>query len=161
MTNFRKNIISFPQELNELKHMAALISSLEVGDLINVRLDASTATPELPQRAQIRAIRASGFLVELANGEQHTVSTSQVAERLKLPWTPASLRDYLIILRRRNASRDDYVEDLRARRNIIRRILQLLTKQGQWRDDQGTEPLHQYYVGFDFMTDDEYLEHIR
>ena len=107
MTNFRKNIISFPQELNELKHMAALISSLDIGDLVNVRLALSSSEPELVHRAQIRAIKANSFDVELPNGERHSVSLNQISERLKLPWKPASLRDFLIILRRRNASRDD------------------------------------------------------
>ena len=130
MTNFRKNIISFAQELNELKHLAGVISSLEVGDLVNVRLALSSSEPELVHRAQIRAIRSNGFQVELPNGELRDVTVDQIAERLKLPWKPTSLRDYLIILRRRNASRDDYVEDLRVRRKVIRRLLNLLTKLG-------------------------------
>ena len=106
----------------------------------------------------MHAIRAKGFQVELANGQLLEVGVHQIAERLKLPWKPVSLRDYLIILRRRNASREEYVEDLRVRRNYIRQLLRLLTKMGEWREDQGTEPLHQYYVGFDFMSDEELTE---
>ena len=66
-------------------------------------------------------------------------------------------RDHLIILRRRNANRDDYVEDLRVRRDMIKRLLQLLTQRANWREGQGEEPLHAYYVGFDFMSDDDLL----
>ena len=52
ITGFTKNIISFPQELNELKQLAALISSLEVGDIVNVRLEQAASTPEAVHRAQ-------------------------------------------------------------------------------------------------------------
>ena len=134
MTNFRKNIISFPQELNELKQLVALISSLEVGDIVNVRLASESADAEVVHRAKVHAVKAKSFQVEVASGELHEVGVHQIAERLKLPWKPINLRDYLIILRRRNASRDDYVEDLRVRRDYIRKLLRLLTKLGDWRD---------------------------
>ena len=64
------------------------------------------------------------------------------------------------MLRRLNANKDEYVEDLRVRRNMIKLLLRLLTKQGHWREEEGQEPMHDYYVGFDFMSDEELAEHL-
>ncbi len=64
------------------------------------------------------------------------------------PWKPQDLRDHFIVLRRHNARREDYVEDLRVRRNLLRQLLELLTEEGDWRPGHGTEPLHMYYTDF-------------
>ena len=88
----------------------------------------------------------------------HTVQCTDIEQRLKLPWKPELLRDHLIILRRKNATRDDYTEDLRVRRAVIKRLLQLLTTVAEWRDHCGPEPLHAYYTDFDFMSDAELEE---
>ena len=156
---FRKNIISFPQELNELKHMEAFLSSVTPGDVVNVRLSEAPSEPPLVHRARVLSINATDpthdLVVEMPNGAKRRVQWKDVEQRLKLPWKPESLRDHLIILRRRDCRRDDYVEDLRVRRDMIKRLLTLLTQKARWRPNQGEEPLHAYYVGFDFMTEDE------
>ena len=156
---FRKNIISFPQELNELKHMEAFLSNITRGDIVNVRLSLSSTDPCLVHRARVVNIEqdndAGPLLIEMSNGEHRRVQWRDVEQRLKLPWKPESLRDYLIVLRRRDCRREDYVEDLKVRRNMIKRLLKLFTQKAHWRENQGEEPLHAYYVGFDFMTDAE------
>ena len=159
MTTFRKNIISFPQELNELKEMLAFMSNLSVNDSVNVRIALQPEEPATLRRARIREIHASTFLVELGDdGSFHTVQCTDIEQRLKLPWKPQLLRDHLIILRRKNANRDDYTEDLRVRRAVIKRLLQLLTTVAEWRPHCGPEPLHAYYTDFDFMSDAELEE---
>ena len=136
------------------------MSNLTPGDIVNVRLAATPNDPLVLHRARVLSINTSedatyGLTVEMSNGSHRNVSWTDVEQRLKLPWKPESLRDHLIILRRRDCRRYDYVEDLRVRRNMIKQLLKLLMKQAHWRPDQGEEPLHQYYVGFDFMSDAE------
>ena len=123
--------------------------------MVNVHCSLSEGDPAILHRARVLAI--NDLYVDVEIGQHHicTVHITDIEERLKLPWQPASLRDHSIILRRRNASRDDYIEDLRVRRNIIRRLMHLFTKQRCWREGKGIEPLHQYYVGFDCMSDAE------
>ena len=147
---FRKQIVSFPQELNEFKHMAAFMSNITRGDIVNVRLAATSAGPLLLHRVKVIRLNDTNLSVETPAGNERTVQRTDVEQRLKLPWTPESLRDHLIILRRRNASRDDYVEDLRVRRDMIKRLLQLITQRGNWKEGKGEEPPHAYNVGFDF-----------
>ena len=139
------------------------MSNVTPGDIVNVRIAATPDEPVRVHRARVRKINASDeawdLRVELPNGDEREVQWKDIEQRLKLPWRPESLRDHLIILRRRDCRREDYVEDLRVRRNMIKRLLQLLTKRAHWREDRGEEPLHAYYVGFDFMSDDELLKH--
>ena len=78
---------------------------------------------------------------------------TEITQRVKLPWKPAELHDYFITFRRRDAEKDDYIEDLRVRRNFITGILKLLTLKGNWRPHQGEEPLHKWYTGFDWLSD--------
>ena len=97
--------------------------------MVNVRCSLSEGEPAILHRARVLAIK--DLYVDVQIGQHHTctVHITDIEERLKLPWQPASLRDHLFVLRRRNASRDDYIEDLRVRRNIIRRLMHRLTKQ--------------------------------
>ena len=76
----------------------------------------------------------------------------QITRRVRLPWKPRDLRDYLIIFRRRNATKDEYVEDLRARRAFVQNLMQLLTIEASWRHDEDPGPMHQYFTGFDVLS---------
>ena len=83
------------------------------------------------------------------------MTRDQIRRRVVLPWKPSDLRDYLAIFRRRNASKDEYVEDLRTRRAFIKSLLQILTALERWRADENPGPMHQYYTGFDVRTDED------
>ena len=131
---FRKNIISFPQELNELKHMEAFLSNITRGDIVNVRLSLSSTDPCLVHRARVVNIEqdndAGPLLIEMSNGEHRRVQWRDVEQRLKLPWKPESLRDYLIVLRRRDCRREDYVEDLKVRRKYDQAVVEIAHTEG-------------------------------
>ena len=87
---FRKNIISFPQELNELKHMEAFLSNATRGDIVNVRLSLTSTEPLTVHRARVLNIDDDNdtgpLLVDILNGERRRVQWRDVEQRLKLPW---------------------------------------------------------------------------
>ena len=70
---FRKNTISFPQELNELKHMAAFVSNITCGDIENVRLAATQAGPLLLHRARVIRLNDTDLTVKMPAGDERTV----------------------------------------------------------------------------------------
>ena len=74
---------------------------------------------------------------------------------LRLPFTPRDLHDKFIVFRRKASFGDEYVEDLRVRRNLVRSLLTLLSKKGYWRPEHGEEPMHKYFVGFEWLSDDD------
>ena len=57
-----------------------------------------------------------------------------------------------------HAQRDDYVEDFRVRRGVIKRLLEYVIQRRHWRTHYEEEHSHSYYVDFDFMSDDELAE---
>ena len=63
------------------------------------------------------------------------------------------MRNHLIVFRRKELNKDTYVEDLKVRRNMISRILLLLTKKGCRGEGHEHEPLHQYYTAFEWCQD--------
>ena len=152
MTGFRTNIISFPQEMLELNKLRHYWSSLEVHDIVNVTLAAAGGEPAAaPQRARIVAMQADGILVRLGDtAEEHLVQREQIQQRVTLPWKPQDLSDYFIIFRRKHGRQEEYVEDLRVRRNVIKRILKLLTARGKYREHQDVESRHYYYTAVSY-----------
>ena len=56
------------------------------------------------------------------------------------------LHDNVIILRHRGAARNNYSDELRARRDFLKRIFNLLTHRGTWRPGHGEEFLHIFYA---------------
>jgi hypothetical protein len=100
-------------------------------------------------------VAGGGFLAEVA-GEPapRVVARADIAQRVRLPWRPSDLRDYLIVFRRRDADRQLYVEDLRVRRRFVVGLLKLLSRPGTWRPHHGTEPMHLYYSGFEWLAED-------
>ena len=71
MLTFLKNNCSFPQELNEVKHMPACMSKWQPDDIVNVRLALRAGDPVTVHRALIAKIRETSFGVLLANGPLH------------------------------------------------------------------------------------------
>ena len=128
-----------------------------MSDLVNV------ADPEDPvnvRRGRILQILPDGFQVHFSSEDVvETVPLSNIRQRLVLPWRPEDLRDHFIILRRRNGSKDDYIEDLRVRRNWLKRIMLLLTHRGEeWRPGHPDEALHMFYTEIDLRPETEIEE---
>ena len=154
LSNFRKNIICFPQDLLELKQFNRFLSNVQIHDIVNVTIKHPETDELHHHRARVRELTADGLLVDV-DGEDSPLSVpfQHVTQRLKLPWKPVDLHDYFIVFRRRNGEKNEYLEDLRVRRHFITGILKLLTLQGTWRPHQGEEPLNKWYTGFDWLSD--------
>jgi hypothetical protein len=156
MSAFRTNIIAFPQEALELNKLEHYWSCLKVHDIVNVRLTSPTGERLPPQRARVLALEAGGVRICLGDSaEEHLVQTRQIEQRVCLPWQPTDLKDYFIVFRRKHGRDEEYVEDLRVRRSVIKRILRLLTTKGFYRPDQGEECRHYYYSACDILPDHE------
>ena len=77
-----------------------------------------------PRRASIKELTPDSLQVQYAEEENTTsVNFADIQQRLLLPWNPRDLQDNFILFRRRDARKDEYVEDLRVRRNLIKRLL--------------------------------------
>ena len=135
------------------------MSNIHTGDVVNVTFTHPDTGVLQHHRARILKFTLEEILAEI-DGEEDPVKLelSDITQRLKLPWTPKALHDYFIVFRRRNANRDEYIEDLRVRRNFIVGMLKLLTLKGTWRSHQGEEPLHKWYTGFDWLSETEIEE---
>ena len=51
---------------------------------------------------------------------------------------------YLLCL----GKKEEYIEDLRVRKQLLSRLIAMLTEVRAWRPGHGLEPLHMYYTGF-------------
>jgi len=153
MPGFHKNIISFPQDLTELKHLKHFFSNLQTNDVVNVRLRAETGEEIRLTKARVVSLERDGVRVEIdGSTETHLVSADDVEQRVCLPWKPKDLADHLIIFRRRQGRTDEYVDDLRVRRNFVYELLTFLMEMGTYRPDQGYECRHMYYNNCDRLT---------
>lgn len=117
-----KNIIGFPQELAEVKQILSFCTNVRVADIVNVQpADERLAL----QRCRVVALLPTSFRVERPDGTHEVVPLERVQQRVVLPWKPSDLGDNFVILRRLDARREDYIEELRVRRNLSQRILYL------------------------------------
>ena len=131
MTGFKKNIISFPQDLTELKQWRNFLTNLEAHDVVNVILP--TDTTNSLTRARVSTWNEETVTVELADKSSVTVPLERIRQRVKLPWKPRDIADHLMVFRRCRGSSNEFVESLEVRREMIKRILLLLSTEGQWR----------------------------
>ena len=95
---------------------------MEVHDIVNVVLP-TTNNENVPpaQRARVLSMGIDGIRIRLAdNNEEHIVRKEQIQQRVTLPWKPRDLADYFIIFRRKHGRSEEYVDDLRGRRNVIK-----------------------------------------
>ena len=89
---------------------------------MNVVMDVDESTGQLEERrARIQERLESGkWLVEIDGLERPlTVPRANISKRVRLPWKPRDLRDHFIVFWRCNAEKDEYLEDIRARRFLI------------------------------------------
>ena len=95
---------------------------------MNGRLARTGESIEREHRARLVSRTDDGWLADFGDaGELVEILTSAITRRVQLPWEPSDLRNYLIIFRRRNADKDEYIEDLKVRRALIKELLQILT----------------------------------
>ena len=105
-------------------------------------------------RARVFAIKASAILARVHDeAEDRMVGRKDIQARFTLPWKPQDLSHALIVLRRRNRMTDEYIEDLKVRKNFVMALLRCLSELGEWRENCGVEPMHKYYTGFDWLDD--------
>ena len=100
-----------------------------------------------PERisAALKPARDAGLLPSFPFGSDFT----DVEQRVQVPWRPRDIADNFIVFRRRIGNTEEYIDDLRVRRNFIRRILDLLMEPGFYRPDQGEQCRHMYYASCD------------
>ena len=162
LTCFRKNIIAFPQGLSEVKQLFHFLTSLQIGDLVNVEAPEGDSNADRLRGARVTGFTEDGFTVGCGFGNNiANVTFAQVRQRIVLPWGPCDLSSGLIILRRRGTGANYFVEDLRVRRNMLRRILALVSRRCELRTDMGTEPLHMYYLHCEQRSDTDMLFFLR
>ncbi len=157
MPAFRKNCIAFPQEQSELEQLRNFVMGLSVGDVVNVALPEDWyAELDKEVRGVIREINAQGFLVWLDDYEQtKLIKPDCIRRRITLPWRPSDLKENLLIFRRRVGKSDEYVEDLRVRRDLLKRMILLFSRRGHWRAHRGVEPMHAYFGSFTWLSDED------
>ena len=152
---YRKNIICFPQELLELRQLHEFFSKVAPLDVVTVILKDRSNLP-IQRRARLLQRTDTGFLANVDGYEQPLeIAHEQIRQRIRLPWKPCDLRDHLVIFRRRNARKEEYVEDSRTRRHFVQTLMQLLTIEEHWRQDEDAGPMHQYYTGFEVLSTEE------
>ena len=156
LTRFRKkHIISFPQRVSELQQHAAFVSNVRVNDVVNAVYQNARGhvLPSSVRRARVVDAQPDGFYVQFAgDSDRVLVRREDLRARLTLPWRPSDLHHAIIVLRRRRGHRDEYVEDLRVRRNFVVALLRCLSRCGHWRAHRGVEPMHAYYTEFDWLS---------
>ena len=96
LSAFRKNIISFPQELFELRQMHEFFARVTPNDLVNISCQDTASGVTRLHRARLMERTDDGFLAKF-EGETslRPVEYNQIRERISLPWKPSALRDYL------------------------------------------------------------------
>ena len=144
---FKKNIISFPQDITDLKNLRHFFSTLSENDVVNVRVysnDDGAGGKITLRRARVLQLVPGGVKVQLQSDpdeeqteEPRLVNFTDIEQRVQVPWKPRDLADNFIVFRRRIGKTEEYIEDLRVRKNFIRRILDLLMEPGFYRPDQG------------------------
>ena len=99
-----------------------IVRNLRRGDVVNIQF----ANEAVPSRALITDIFADGVEVTYAqSNSMQRVPLEVVHQRVVLPWKPSDLCDYFIVFCRRIRDTEEYLEDLRVRRALVSRILQL------------------------------------
>jgi len=172
---FRKNIISFPQDIGSFFARMGALRQYRVGDRVN-----SNRGPPLPDEDDFRearrpttkeererfAVDASGHLVFAATVKDVAADGRLVLEytdadgnvlgegveqpdwvrpRVQMPWHPSQLKEALVIMLRRNVGHGRVLEGLEVRWGLVVRVLQALTKLGLWRDSEVMGPMHAAY----------------
>ena len=114
-------------------------------DIVNIRQPGLEGEAEKLCRARVLGHEPEGIRVVSEDScDSYVVPLEAVVQRVVLPWKPRDLADYFVIFRRRSGHEDEYVQDLRVRRNLVKEILDFLMEVGVFRPEQGRECRHMY-----------------
>ena len=178
---FRRNVISFPQDVATFAKRVGLMQRYELGDHVNsVRGPgdqrdrpikyAYAATAEdrasyaqdeagcLVFPATVREILPDGLLVlDYRCGGDGAEEIVRVWPRIRMPCHPKFLKGQLTIMLRRNLGHGRALEGLEVRWGLVGNVLRALTCLGPWRLDGSVGPMHKCYDPrmFEFMSEDE------
>ena len=112
LARFRKNIISFHQDLLELKQYYSFLTDLKPRDIVNVTVRDTESGELKHRRARVREFKDSGIMAEIdGEDEPRFVHCHEITQRAKLPWKPKELYNDLIVFRRRDADKNDYIDE--------------------------------------------------
>mgnify|MGYP003329885884 CR=1 FL=1 len=107
---FKKNIISFPQDIADLKNLQHFFSNLSENDVVNVRVRAGEAddeeTTSTLRRGRVLQLLPEGVQVQLDDEEDtvrqcRIVDLKDIEQRVQVPWKPRDLAENLVVFRRR------------------------------------------------------------
>ena len=182
LTKFRKNVISFPQDLPSFVQRVGVMCRYDVGDRVNslrgpgrdlarqprLFVDASEEdrlrfAPDDFGRvvfpATVIRVHADGVLelqYDFGIGDGLEEIT-QVQPRVRMPWHPKFLRGQYTLMLRRNLGHGRVLEGLELRWGLVSNILHALTRMGHWRLSGVEGPMHKYYDPrlFDLMSEQD------
>ena len=153
LDKFRKNAISFVQDVASTVERLGLLRHYRVGDRVNSRRGPGADPQREPKLARLAgeedlrrfAVDRDGYLVFPATvkrvegvrfawveyddfkGEEYLEAVENVEARQHMPWNPKQLRGKLVIMLRRNVRHGDAIEGLEVRWEVVSQILQALT----------------------------------
>jgi hypothetical protein len=188
LRKFRRNVISFPQDLVSFAARHGFLKQYRVGDRVDsVRgpgrdlqretkkgvtctkeereRHAVTAAGELVYPARVRDINADGTLVlDYDHGGDGVELPEHVTARLVMPWNPKDVPLHMML--RRNIGHGRVLEGLQVRWHYVARLLRALCAfprngYGPWRlGGSEQEPMHKFYDPklFDVLSEEEMKE---
>ena len=150
---FRKNIISFPQDVRRFVERYGMLQDYKVRDRVNsVRGPgadpdrppklARDATPEELSRcavdphgrlvypATVRRVEGAAILMleyDEFRGELYPERTENLTSRVQMPWQPRQLQGALVIFLTQNVKFGDAIEGLEVRWGLVCRVMRALT----------------------------------
>ncbi|MCP5040941.1 MAG: hypothetical protein GY944_07905, partial [bacterium] len=163
LMKFRRNVISFPQDIGAFAARWGFGKTYRVGDRVNCflrpgeDLDRERVTPAsatereravcavadegaLVFPATVRAVSQSGVF-ELAYDEPFggvgSATLKDLRPRVRMPWHPKFLNGQFALFLHRNVPHGKDIEDVPVRWDYVSRYLQALTRLGRWRLDHG------------------------
>jgi len=172
LNKFRRNTISFPQDLAGFLARTGLSGKYRVGDRVNsvrgpghdlarapmmardappglLQQCATNAAGQLTFGATITGERQDGayeLRYDVAADATGVELVEHLTPRVQMPWHPKDLRGQLVIMLRRNMGHGQLLEGLEVRWGLVHRLLQVLSQPGWWRPGQThPEPMHKWY----------------
>lgn len=186
---FYKNVICFEQDFGEFAQRTGLLDGFRVGDRVNTLIPPSDGDveqmnwDELPAELKSQLVKddagrvvfgATVLEVQVTTGDlklgydtnpvtsshpEKWVPQKKIEPRVTMPWHPKKLHNVVSVMLRRSVGRGVVLEGLQVRWDLVKRILEALTKLGPWHEteDGRLTPMHRYYHRglFDMQASDE------
>ena len=168
LSKFRKNVISFPQDLPSWVQRMGLMRGFRVGDRVDSNRgpgddvdrpvksvnDASVAELKtygtrdgrLVFPGTVVEVKADGrYVVDYDCGGSGVELVEHLSARMRMPWHPRELEGVLTITMRRNIAQGRVIEGIQVRWGLVSRLLSVLMRVGPWREGEPPGPMHKYY----------------